>query len=58
MLEAANHTDELKSDGNVHLRIDYKDSGLGSNSCGPVLLEKYQFGDKQIVFEFKISPVK
>ncbi len=58
MLEAANHTDELKSDGNVHLRIDYKDSGMGSNSCGPALLEKYQFGDKTIVFEFKISPVR
>lgn len=58
MLETANHTDELKSDGYVHLRIDYKDSGMGSNSCGPWLLEKYQFGDKTIVFEFKISPVR
>ena len=58
MLDAAEHTDELKSDGLVHLRVDYKDSGLGSNSCGPQLEEKYRLKEKEIYFEFKISPVK
>ena len=28
------------------------------NEVAPALMEKYQFADKQIVFEFKISPVK
>lgn len=58
MLDAAEHTDELKSDGFVHLRIDYKDSGIGSNSCGPALLEKYQLNEKQVRFEYKIAPNK
>ena len=58
MLDDAQHTDELKSDGLVHLRIDYKDSGLGSNSCGPQLEEKYRLKEKEIYFEFSISPVK
>ena len=53
-LEAADHTDELVSDGLVHLRIDYKNSGLGSNSCGPELLPKYRFSEKDINFKFKI----
>jgi beta-galactosidase len=55
MLEEAEHTDELRSDGLVHLRIDYKDSGIGSNSCGPALEEPYRLNEKEILFEFKIS---
>lgn len=55
MLDAAEHTDELCSDGLVHLRIDYKDSGVGSNSCGPALEEPYRLNEKEILFEFKIS---
>jgi beta-galactosidase len=58
MLDEARHTDELKSDGFVHLRVDYKDSGIGSNSCGPQLEEKYRLKEKEIYFEFSISPVK
>ncbi len=34
-LNRAEHTDELISDGNTHLRLDYKNSGIGSGSCGP-----------------------
>ena len=56
MLDAAEHTDELKSDGLVHLRIDYKNSGIGSNSCGPALEEEYRLSEKNISFGFKIKP--
>ena len=55
MLDAANHTDELSSDGLVHLRIDYKDSGVGSNSCGPALAEKYRLDEKDIKFVFTVG---
>ncbi len=55
ILNKANHTDELIKDGFVHLRIDYKNSGLGSNSCGPALEEKYRLKEKDIKFEFVIS---
>jgi beta-galactosidase len=57
LLKAA-HTDELVKDGKIHLRIDYKGSGIGSASCGPDLSEKYRLSEKQIVFEFSMKPTK
>ncbi len=48
----AKHTDELFENGCTNIRIDYKNSGIGSNSCGPVLLEKYRLEEKDINFEF------
>lgn len=54
----ATHTDELVKDGKIHLRIDYKDSGVGSASCGPVLSEKYRLSEKKIAFEFSMKPVR
>lgn len=56
MLTQAEHTDELSADGLTHLRIDYKVSGLGSNSCGPALAEEYRLSEKQICFALRISP--
>ena len=50
----ANHTDELVADGNVHLRIDYKVSGIGSASCGHPLEEPYRLSEKEIKFAFII----
>ncbi len=54
-IEKATHTNELVSDGNIHLRVDYKASGIGSGSCGPALIEKYQFSEKEIDFCFFIT---
>jgi len=56
-LYKAEHTDELVGDGKVHLRIDYKVSGIGSNSCGPGLVEKYQLNEKEIEFAFSVRPI-
>ena len=58
ILHNATHTDELYSDDSIHLRIDYKSSGVGSASCGPDLLEKYRFNDKKFNFSFSIKPNK
>jgi len=55
-LHRAKHTDELIKDGNIHLRIDYKVSGIGSNSCGPELCEEYRLSEKEISFFFSIKP--
>lgn len=41
-LTAACHTNELKKDGTTNVRIDFKISGIGSASCGPQLMAKYQ----------------
>ena len=37
------------------VNLDYKMSGVGSNSCGPELLTKYQFNDKEFEYEFFIN---
>ena len=54
-LDKAQHWDELVKDDFVTVRIDYKNSGVGSNSCGPGLLEKYRLDEKDIHFVFYIS---
>ena len=54
-IEKASHTNELVSDGNIHLRLDYKASGIGSGSCGPALIEKYQLKEKAIKHVFFIK---
>ena len=56
-LTRAEHINELVKDGKTHLRIDYKVSGIGSNSCGPVLAEEYRTNDKKINFNFTIKPL-
>ena len=54
-LTKAMHIDELDKNGVVNVRIDYKDSGVGSNSCGPQLLEKYRFAEKEFQFGFSVK---
>ncbi len=49
------HNFELVSNGYSNVRIDYKVSGIGSNSCGPELATKYRMRDKKVSFKFTIS---
>ena len=49
------HAAELEKDGVTHVRIDYKQSGIGSNSCGPVLSEQYRLSEKEIHFSFRMA---
>ncbi|MBQ2780608.1 MAG: glycoside hydrolase family 2 [Clostridia bacterium] len=51
----AEHTDELIADGYTHVRVDYKDSGVGSGACGPVLEPPYRLSDKDIHFTASCS---
>ena len=51
-LTEVKHRDKLEVEDTVYLHIDYFHSGLGSNSCGPELLEKYQLNEG---FNFKFS---
>ncbi len=55
MLMQVTHQDELTKADCTNIRIDYKNSGVGSNSCGPELLEKYRLSEKEIHFEFFIK---
>jgi beta-galactosidase len=54
MLMRAKHTDEIIPAGKTIVRIDYKASGIGSNSCGPALNEKYRLDEKDIDFTFTL----
>ena len=52
-LTKATHRDLLEEENSVYLHIDYQHSGLGSNACGPELLEKYRL-NSDFVFEFSL----
>ena len=57
-LTTAMHTDELEKDGFIHLRVDYKVSGIGSNSCGPNLEEEFRLNENNIDFKFSMYPIE
>ncbi len=57
-LDRARHIDELESNGKTNIRIDYKVSGIGSNSCGPRLEERYQLNEMEIAFAFYLKMTK
>lgn len=44
------HNYELEKAEETVLCLDYKMSGIGSNSCGPALSEKYQLNEEDISF--------
>ena len=53
-LDRKGHNFELVPNGYANVRIDYKVSGIGSNSCGPELLPQYRLRDPKISFKFSI----
>ena len=52
----ARHSNEMLPDGQTHVRIDYRVSGIGSNSCGPQLEPRYRLDETDIRFEFTMTP--
>ncbi|NSW90389.1 MAG: DUF4981 domain-containing protein [Firmicutes bacterium] len=53
---AAKHTHELVKRNEVILNVDYAQGGLGSNSCGPGPLPKYQLQPVETTFTFRLRP--
>lgn len=49
------HSFEMHPGNNIYLSLDYKMSGVGSNSCGPRLAERYALAEKQIRFVFLLT---
>ncbi|MGL4343866.1 MAG: glycoside hydrolase family 2 TIM barrel-domain containing protein [Cellulosilyticaceae bacterium] len=39
------------------IHIDYRQTGIGSNSCGPALNPKFAFDEKSITFAFSFKPI-
>ena len=57
-LEKKKHNFELEECKSNILCIDYKQNGIGSNSCGPELLKDYQFDDDKFQFKINIIPYR
>lgn len=55
-LTAKKHNFELSESGYTVLCIDYMQNGIGSNSCGPKLIDKYRFDDDSFTFGFSLTP--
>ncbi|MDF2474103.1 MAG: glycoside hydrolase family 2 [Anaerocolumna sp.] len=51
------HPYELKMREETIINIDYGMSGVGSNSCGPKLLPRYQLLERNIEFKLRIKPI-
>ncbi|MCL2407316.1 MAG: DUF4981 domain-containing protein [Defluviitaleaceae bacterium] len=56
-LDRARHTYDLKRREETVVCIDYKQNGIGSNSCGPDLYGKYRFDERQFTFRLDITPM-
>lgn len=54
-LTEARHNDMLKSEGKTFLYADYRNSAIGSNSCGPELADQYKIKEKHIEYSFLIE---
>lgn len=54
-LYKANHTDEIGASDGTYIHVDYRNSGLGSASCGPRIIEKYSINEKKINFEYDME---
>lgn len=55
-LEKKTHNYELIESDSVVFCVDYALNGIGSNSCGPVVLEQYRFDDVLFRFQFTLIP--
>lgn len=55
-LEKARHTCDLKKRDYIVLHVDYRQSGLGSYSCGQWQMEKYRVTYQPFTLQFRITP--
>ncbi|MBE6554888.1 MAG: DUF4981 domain-containing protein [Ruminococcaceae bacterium] len=50
------HDFELVPLKDTVVNLDYRQNGIGSNSCGPDLLPKYRFDEKEFRFSIRLLP--
>lgn len=53
-LASTAHRHELKEEEATHLIINYRVGGIGSNSCGPSLPEKYRLNESEMSLGFTL----
>ena len=54
-LTSKKHNFELIEEDFTYLIIDYKQSGIGSNSCGPELDDRYRFNEEEFLYKFYLK---
>lgn len=57
-LTNTNHNFALNEEDFTYLIIDYKQSGIGSNSCGPDLPKEYRFNEEEFSYNFYLKFLK
>lgn len=57
-LTKAAHNVELKESGMTVFCLDYDQSGIGSNSCGPELSPEYKLNNENFTFRFVLKPLE
>ena len=56
MLTKTPHNYELERLPETVVNLDYRHTGIGSNSCGPELLDKYRFNETEFSWQVKLTP--
>jgi len=49
------HDYELVPQAQTTVIADYKQTGIGSNSCGPALAERFRFAETEFVYEIRVK---
>ncbi len=57
-LSTVAHNYELVPEKDTTVIIDYRNAGIGSNSCGPELDRQYQINEEEFDFSFSIAATK
>lgn len=52
------HAYEMAKGDKIYVNVDYRMSGLGSNSCGPRIDEKYLITERRFSFTFNVKKYK
>ena len=55
-LTAADHSDAIFPGGRTEVYLDYRQHGIGSESCCTTLPDCYRFEEKQFTFAFRLEP--
>ena len=53
----ARHTYELKPRDYITFHVDYRQTGLGGGSCGPMTLPQYQVKPERVTFTVRLRPL-
>ena len=56
-IKTALHQWDLHADDRTYLYIDYKKSGVGSGSCGPLVEKEYRLDEEAFAYSFRMLPV-